>query len=123
MSDVESAAQSVIAVLPAPREHTFAKRAPPVAKREPNYHVIIWNDNEHSPQYVIEMLTRLFHHSAAQAYDITWRIDRLGKAVAATCHRELAELKRELIENYGADSSLPDAQPVSMRATLEPAPE
>jgi ATP-dependent Clp protease adaptor protein ClpS len=123
MSDLEFASRAVLAVLPAPNAGTSIKRAPPVPKREPNFHVVIWNDNEHSPQYVIEMLVRLFNHSAAKAYDITWQIDRLGKGIACTCHRERAELKRDQIESYGADFSLADARRVSMRATLEPAPE
>ena len=123
MSDLESIDQPVMAVVAPPQERRHIKLAPPATKREPNYHVVIWNDNEHTPQYVIEMLMRLFHHNAAQAYDVTWRIDRLGKGVASTCHRELAELKREQIESYGGDFSLSDAQPISMRATLEPAPE
>jgi ATP-dependent Clp protease adaptor protein ClpS len=122
MNDLESSAQAVIAVVAPPEERRQTKRPPPATRREPNFHVIIWNDNEHSPPYVIEMLIRLFHHSAAQAYDITWRIDHLGKGVACTCHRELAELKREQIQSYGGDFSLADAPPVSMRATLEPAP-
>ncbi len=123
MSDLDLASQSVIAVLPPPTERPQPQKSPPATKREPNYHVVSWNDNEHSPEYVIEMLTRLFNHSAAKAYDITWQIDRLGKGVAWTCHRELAELKREQIENYGADFSIPDAKRISMHATIEPAPE
>jgi ATP-dependent Clp protease adaptor protein ClpS len=123
MSDLESASQSVIAVLPHPKERRQIQEVPPIAKLEPNFHVVIWNDNEHSPEYVIEMLLRLFNHSAAKAYDITWQIDRLGKGIACTCHRELAELKREQIETYGADFALANAQRISMRATLESAPD
>jgi ATP-dependent Clp protease adaptor protein ClpS len=123
MNDLEAASESEIAVLPARRERRQIQKAPPVTKREPNYHVVIWNDNEHTPEYVMEMLMRLFGHSSAKAYDITWQIDRLGKGIACTCHRELAELRREQIATYGADFSVADAQRVSMRATLEPAPE
>ena len=123
MRDLDLASQSVIAVLPPPAERRQPQKAPPATKHEPNFHVVIWNDNEHSPEYVMEMLTRLFNHSAAKSYDITWQIDRLGKAIACTCHRELAELKREQIESYGADFSIAHAQRTSMRATLEPAPE
>jgi ATP-dependent Clp protease adaptor protein ClpS len=113
---------SMIEVLLLPKEPRQTPKTP-AAKREPNFRVVIWNDNEHSPRYVVEMLMRLFDHSAAKAYDITWQIDRLGRGVACTCHRELAELKREQIEGYGADVSLSDARRISMHATLEPAPE
>jgi len=123
MNDVELESQSVLAVVPAPAERGEVRKASPEMKREPNYHVVIWNDNEHTAQYVIEMLMRIFSHSAAKAYDVTWQIDNMGKGVAATCHRELAELRREQIATYGADYSIADAQRVSMRATLEPAAE
>jgi ATP-dependent Clp protease adaptor protein ClpS len=115
----ERTGQSILDVQSALDTHQVEKA--PGARAEPNYHVILWNDNEHSPQYVIDMLIRLFSHSLAQAYDIAWRIDHLGKAVAGTCHRELAELRREQIQTYGADFSLPDARRISMRASLEPA--
>jgi len=121
MNDVEMAsAAAATAVVDAPRKRAQVKKAPPVTKREPNFNVVIWNDNEHTPEYVIEMLMRIFGHSGAKAYDITWQIDRMGKGIACTCHRELAELRREQIRSYGADYSIADAQRVSMRATLEP---
>ena len=123
MNDSELDSQAVIAVETAPAERRQVQKAPPVTKRDPNYHVVIWNDDEHTPEYVIEMLMRVFSHSAAKAYDVTWQIDRLGKGVACTCHRELAELRREQIETYGADYSIADAQRVSMGATLEPVAE
>jgi len=123
MNDLELATDAVIAVLPARRERRQVEKSPPATKREPNYNVVIWNDEEHTHEYVIDMLMRIFNHSAAKAYDVTWQIDKLGKAIACTCHRELAELKCEQIASYGPDFSINDAQLVSMRATLEPVPE
>ena len=113
--------QAVLAVLP--KERTRTQKSPPRTEHAPNFHVIIWNDEEHSFEYVIEMLIKLFNHSAAQAYDITYRVHHEGKAIATTCHRELAELRREQITTYGPDFTVAEAQPVSMRATLEEAPQ
>ena len=123
MNDLEVATGCVIAVLPERRECRRVEKSPPETKREPNYHVVIWNDEEHTHEYVIEMLMRIFSHSAAKAYDVTWQIDKLGKGIGCTCHRELAELKIQQIAAYGPDHSIADARPVSMRATLEPAAE
>jgi ATP-dependent Clp protease adaptor protein ClpS len=123
MDTLESASQALLPVAPAAHSQTRPERSPPKAKREPNYHVVIWNDDEHTFEYVIEMLVKICRHSFAKAYDVTWQIDHLGKAIAYTCHRELAELKRDQIIHYGADSYLPDAKPTSMRATIEPAPD
>jgi ATP-dependent Clp protease adaptor protein ClpS len=123
MDALELASQALFPVAPADRSHPRSEKSPPSAKREPNYHVVIWNDNDHTFDYVIEMLVKICKHSFAKAYDVTWQIDRLGKGIACTCHRELAELKRDQIIQYGGDSSIPDAKPASMRATIEPAPE
>jgi ATP-dependent Clp protease adaptor protein ClpS len=122
MDTPDSVSNAVLAIVPADDLKTAIKPAPPATKREPNFHVVIWNDNEHSPQYVIDMLVNLFKHPFAKAYDITWKIDHLGKGIACTCHHELAELRRDQILNYGADPHIPDAKPISMLATLEPAP-
>jgi ATP-dependent Clp protease adaptor protein ClpS len=108
--------QSEKTLLPRPRT------APPRTRRAPHFHVIIWNDEEHSFDYVIDMLIHLFSYSEAQAYDIAWRVDHDGKAIAVTCHRELAELRREQIARYGPDLAIENAKRVSMRATIEEAP-
>jgi ATP-dependent Clp protease adaptor protein ClpS len=91
-------------------------------RREPNYHVIIWNDEEHSYEYVIEMLMKLFKHPFEKAMDITTEVDRKGKGIAWTCHRELAELKCEQILTYGPDRTMAISKG-SIRATIEQAPE
>jgi ATP-dependent Clp protease adaptor protein ClpS len=123
MDTLELASQALLPPAPANHSQSRPKKLPPTAKREPNYHVIVWNDEEHTFDYVIEMLVKICKHSLAKAYDVTWQIDHLGKGIACTCHRELAELKRDQIIHYGADAHLSDAKPTSMRATIEPAPE
>jgi len=92
-------------------------------KRQPPYHVIIWNDEEHTYEYVIELLMRLFAHPLETAFEITRQVDRAGKGIAYTCHMELAELKRDQILAYGADWRMPKVSHSSIRATIEPAPE
>jgi ATP-dependent Clp protease adaptor protein ClpS len=98
-----------------------SKRKPP--KRQPPYHVIIWNDEEHSYEYVIELLMKLFAHPYETAFDITRLVDQVGKGIAYTCHMELAELKRDQILAYGADWRMPKVSHCSIRATIEPAPD
>ncbi len=120
---------AVIAVLPArpePQRRPQRKeqtKEQTKTKTEPNYHVIIWNDEEHSYEYVIELLMKTFGHPFAKAYDITWEVDHAGKGVAYTCHRELAELKCEQVLGFGADPRMPRVSKGSIRASIEPAPE
>jgi ATP-dependent Clp protease adaptor protein ClpS len=108
--------------LPEPEQKTRPKRSPPKTKEAPKYHVVLWNDDDHSYEYVIEMMIKLFSHSAAQAYEIAWQVDKVGKAVTCTVHKELAELRCEQIKTYGPDVYVKSARQVSMRATIEEAP-
>ncbi len=116
--------EDVIAVLPAPDERLDEKtrRGSTKPKREPLYHVIIWNDETHSYEYVIELLMKIFNHSFEKAYEITHTVDKVGKGVAFTTHKELAELKRDQILAYGPDWRMAISEG-SIRATIEPAPE
>jgi ATP-dependent Clp protease adaptor protein ClpS len=91
-------------------------------KKQPNYHVIIWNDEEHTYEYVIELLMKIFAHSFETAFQITHEVDHAGKGIAYTCHLELAELKRDQILAYGPDWRMRVSRG-SIRATIEPAPE
>lgn len=124
---LQESGDAVIAVVEAPperetrRDRRVKKEDKP--KKEPNYHVIIWNDEEHSYAYVIDLLMTLFSHSAERAYQITKEVDTQGKGIAWTCHKELAELKRDQILAYGADPLMPEISKGSIRATIEPAPE
>ena len=31
-------------------------------RRQPRYHVVLWNDDDHTYQYVVSMLQKLFGH-------------------------------------------------------------
>src|SRR4051794_4340814 len=72
-------------------------------QRQPPYNVVILNDEEHTFDYVIELLTKLFAHPLAAAKDLTWRIHLSGRAVVYTTHKEKAELKRDQVLAYGPD--------------------
>jgi ATP-dependent Clp protease adaptor protein ClpS len=104
MSDPESfeppADESTVATLSAPK----SKRARETAtKRQPPYHVIIENDEEHSFEYVIELLAKIFGHPRAKGEELAWTIHSQGRAVVLTTHKELAELKRDQVIAYGPD--------------------
>ena len=37
-------------------------------KKQPRYHVVLWNDNDHTYQYVVAMLQKLFGHPPEKGY-------------------------------------------------------
>lgn len=86
----------------------------------PQYHVVLFDDNEHTYDYVIEMLMILFGHSSSMAFQMACEVDILGRVIVFTSNREHAEHKRNQIINYGADWRL-DHSSSSMRATILPA--
>jgi ATP-dependent Clp protease adaptor protein ClpS len=86
----------------------------------PMYHVVLLDDDDHSYEYVIEMLMQLFGHSEATAYDMACAVDAEGRVIVETTHKERAELKRDQIQSYGADWRIPRCTG-SMSAMIEEA--
>jgi ATP-dependent Clp protease adaptor protein ClpS len=98
--DATSVAEPIVNVETSPEKKIDARSK---TKRQPPYHVILLNDEEHTFEYVIELLLKLFKHSKPVAEELTLRIHLTGRAIVLTTHRELAELKREQVLAYGAD--------------------
>ena len=89
-------------------------------RKQPRYHVVLLDDDDHTYAYVVEMLGKLFHHPKNQAFKMAREVDSTGRVICLTTTMELAELKRDQVLAYGADPLLPNSHG-SMRATIEPA--
>lgn len=89
-------------------------------KRQPPYHVVLINDDDHTYEYVIEMLKVLFSHPVEKGYQLAKIVDTRGRAIVLTTSLEHAELKRDQIHAYGPDPRIPRCKG-SMTAELEPA--
>ena len=88
-------------------------------KRQPRYHVILWDDDDHSYEYVIVMMKKLFGYDVQRGYQIATQVDREGRAICLTTTREHAELKRDQIHAFGRDSLITRCAG-SMTASIEP---
>lgn len=75
-------------------------------RREPPYNVIILNDEDHTFEYVIELLCKIFRHSLDTAQKLTWDVHSKGRAIVFTTHKEHAELKRDQVLSFGSDPRL-----------------
>jgi ATP-dependent Clp protease adaptor protein ClpS len=84
------------------------------------YHVIILNDDEHTFDYVIEMLQSIFNMSHATALAHTMEADATGSSIVLTTNLEEAERKRDQIHAYGPDWRMPNSRG-SVAALVEPA--
>jgi ATP-dependent Clp protease adaptor protein ClpS len=89
-------------------------------KRQPPYNVILLNDDDHTYEYVIELLKALFGHPVEKGYQLAKVVDTQGKAIVCTTSLERAELKRDQIHAYGPDPRIPRCKG-SMSAVIEPA--
>ncbi len=89
-------------------------------KKQPRYNVILWDDSDHSYQYVVMMMRKLFRYPVEKGFQIATQVDSHGKAICLTTTMEHAELKRDQIHAYGKDDLIPRCKG-SMSATIEPA--
>ena len=100
-------------IRPQPRPQQKTQTLPP-------WNVVLLDDDEHTYEYVIEMLGRVFGHSTQRAFKMAREVDSTGRVIVYTTHREHAELKREQIIRYGIDPRITACRG-SMGAVVEPA--
>jgi ATP-dependent Clp protease adaptor protein ClpS len=98
----------------------------PVEKEErkveglPPYNVVLLDDDDHSFEYVILMLKKVFGHPIEKGFEMAQEVDATGRVIVATTNLEQAELKRDQIHAFGPDPLIPRCKG-SMSATVEPA--
>ena len=113
-------AEPVVTTATAPKTSKAAESATKT-RRQPPYNVVILNDEEHSFEYVIELLGKIFRHGLTTAERLTWRIHLSGRAVVFTTHKEIAELKRDQVLAYGPDPRMSISKG-PLGCYIEPAP-
>ena len=86
----------------------------------PLFNVVLLDDDDHTYEYVVEMLQKLFIMSAGEAFDHAVEVDNTGRTIVMTCEREQADFGRDQIHAYGADWRMPRSKG-SMSAIVEPA--
>lgn len=85
----------------------------------PPYNVVLLDDDDHTYEYVIQMLRRVFGHPESRGFQLAKQVDEHGRAIVLTTHKEHAELKRDQVLSFGADPRLAACRG-SMTAIIEP---
>src|SRR5947209_2801018 len=98
---------------------------PSVLKQEEDeksrlFHVVLLDDDEHTYDYVVEMLQKLFVLPKDVAFQHAVEVDSTGRTIVITCDKPAAEFARDQIHGYGADPRMPKSKG-SMSAVLVPA--
>lgn len=78
-------------------------------RRQPPYHVILHDDDQHTWAFVIGMLRDLFGMSYEKAYKHTHEVHYEGVSIVCTTTLEHAELKRDQIRSKGMSASIEPA--------------
>jgi ATP-dependent Clp protease adaptor protein ClpS len=86
----------------------------------PPYHVVLLNDDDHTYDYVVEMVKVIFAYPDEKGFQLAKAVDAEGRVIVMTTHRELAELKRDQIHAYGVDARVATCKG-SMSSVIEPA--
>jgi ATP-dependent Clp protease adaptor protein ClpS len=102
------------------------KQNSPAVRKQPSklplFNVVLMNDDDHTHEYVAEMLQSIFGYPVERGFQMADEVDRSGRVIVFTAHKEHAELKKEFIDGYGIDPRVEQC-PGSMKALLEPADE
>ncbi len=85
----------------------------------PRYHLVLLDDDDHSYEYVIELLGRIFGYSKEKGFAIACVVDSQGRAVVETADHDTVSRHQAQIHQYGADPRIPRCRG-SMSAVIEP---
>jgi ATP-dependent Clp protease adaptor protein ClpS len=96
------------------------KKSEQKPREVPRFHVVLWDSDVHSYEYVERMLRELFGHTPEECHKMAETVDTKGKVIVFTTSKELAELKRDQILAYGKDDLIRNCTG-SMHATIESA--
>ncbi|MCK6475709.1 MAG: ATP-dependent Clp protease adaptor ClpS [Phycisphaerales bacterium] len=90
------------------------------ARQAPLWNVILLDDDDHTYDYVVRMMSRIFGMPQEAGMKVARTVDATGRAICMTVHKELAELKQAQIHAFGSDPLIPRCRG-SMSAKIEPA--
>ena len=124
-NDASIAVESPPAVEGPPKPKQRRKKQPADAvkpKQQSPYAVVLFNDEEHTFQYVIETLMKVFGYPQEKSYSLTLQIHNDGRGIVWSGSREVAELKRDQIRSAGPDFYATKKVDFPLAVTVEPLP-
>ncbi len=82
------------------------------------WRLVLLDDDDHTYNYVIEMLGAVFGYAPEKAFALARIVDTEGRVTLMTADREACEAKQAAVHAYGADPRIPRSKG-SMTAILE----
>lgn len=96
-----------------------AEAAETSVRPAPRHHLVLLDDDDHTYEYVVEMLGRLFGYPAAEGYRLADEVHHRGRAIVFSGPLEVVEFKQQQIHAYGRDPRVASCAG-SMSAVIEP---
>jgi len=69
----------------------------------PRHVIVVFNDNDHTFEYVIELFLKVFRYPLDKCKALATRIHQEGRTIVWSGTKELGELKIEQLRNGGPD--------------------
>ena len=108
--------------LPQPKQRRRKQPADAKPKVQPPYAVIVFNDDLHSFEYVIETFTKVFGYPPEKSYSLAEQIHTAGRGIVWSGVLEVAELKRDQLRSAGPDFYADQKVDFPLNVTIEPLP-
>jgi len=115
---MQSNSQAAVADAPA----RSAQDDRPKPRQQPPYAVVVYNDDEHTFQYVIETLKKVFGYPTEKGFQLAEEIHTRGRAVVWSGSKEVAELKRDQVRGAGKDFYAVKPVTFPLGCDIEPMP-
>ena len=96
------------------------ERAETESELAPRYHLILLDDNDHTYEYVIDLLGRVFGYAKEKAFALARLVDTQGQVIVETGDYDRVSLHQQQIHSFGPDRRIPHCRG-SMSAVIEPA--
>ena len=84
-------------------------------QQAPIYNVVLLDDAEHTYDYVVEMLEKLFALSTSDAWNHAVEVDTTGRTIVITCELPAAEFGRDQIHALRGRSADAKQQGIHVR--------
>ena len=108
-----------VAMIPEKRESPVGiEETDTKPKTVPPFKVVLFNDEEHTYDYVVEMLTHVCKLSRENAFRCAVEVDLTGRTIVRYGSRSECETTKSKIITYGPDHRLPQSMG-SMNAEVQ----
>jgi ATP-dependent Clp protease adaptor protein ClpS len=115
MSEASSLPDIVVSTRPKERKRAATRRVPP-------YHVILENDDQHTMDFVVDVLRKVLGCVAERAVQLMLQAHTTGRAIIWTGPKEGAELKVEQIRTFHQIHPADGTKLGPLACSIEPAP-